>query len=101
VNTFNVVRKFTAHLDDVNGCDHSELILRVMKVGEENGEANEAVIGWVGQNPRKGVTHTPIDIVAELADVAFSALVAIQSFGFNAEGVLEDRARFIHDRAEL
>jgi hypothetical protein len=37
-----------------------------MKIGEEVGETNQAVIGVLGQNPRKGVTHTWEDVHAEL-----------------------------------
>ena len=34
----------------------------------------------VGQNPRKGVTHALGDLLGELADVALTALCAIQHF---------------------
>jgi hypothetical protein len=44
----------------------------------------------VGQNPRKGVTHTREDVAAELADVAFTALVAIESLGLDARTVLDE-----------
>ncbi len=55
------------------------LNLRVLKVGEEFGEAAQALIGACGQNPRKGVTHTYGDVRAELYDVALTALVAAAS----------------------
>lgn len=77
---------------------------RVAKVGEEIGEAQEeldalalaatqarvaalnvpagraiaALIAVTGQNPRKGVHGTRADLVKELADVACTALFAIQ-----------------------
>lgn len=51
---------------------------RVVKVAEECGEVAEAVIGLTGQNPRKGKTHSIDDVKAELADVAITALCAIQ-----------------------
>ncbi|MFF5076806.1 hypothetical protein ACFY36_07125 [Actinoplanes sp. NPDC000266] len=56
-----------------------EMTCRILKVTEEAGEAAAAWIGLLGQNPRKGVTHTRDDVAAELADVAFTALVAIAS----------------------
>src|SRR5215472_1037378 len=53
---------------------------RVSKVIEELGEAVAAMIGYTGQNPRKGMTHTKEDMVYELADVAMTAILAIQHF---------------------
>lgn len=50
--------------------------LQALKVVEELGEAVAALIGMVGQNPRKGVTHTEADLLGELFDVALTAYVA-------------------------
>ena len=50
---------------------------RTAKVAEEAGEAVAALIGMTGANPRKGVTHSGDEVVQELADVALSALTAI------------------------
>jgi hypothetical protein len=36
----------------------TEKLLRIMKLTEETGEVTQAVIGAMGQNPCKGVTHT-------------------------------------------
>ncbi|MBO4208349.1 hypothetical protein [Micromonospora echinofusca] len=70
-------------LDAANGTDPAELTCRILKVTEEAGEAAAAWIGVLGQNPRKGVTHRRADVAAELADVAFTALVAIASLGLD------------------
>lgn len=51
---------------------------RVTKVAEECGEAIQALIGVTGQNPRKGVSHTREQLQDELADIAITALCAIQ-----------------------
>lgn len=51
---------------------------RIAKVGEEHGEVIAAYIGAIGQNPRKGVTHTVDDVTEELLDVAVTALAAIE-----------------------
>lgn len=66
-------------LDAANGTAQLELTCRILKITEEAGEAAQAWIGLLGQNPRKGVTSTRDQVVAELADVAFTALVAIAS----------------------
>jgi hypothetical protein len=86
------VRDSRGWLDTANGAGEHELTCRILKVTEEAGEAAGAWIGVLGQNPRKGVTHSREDVVAELADVAITALVAIESLGFDAQQVLADCA---------
>jgi NTP pyrophosphatase (non-canonical NTP hydrolase) len=86
------VRAARAWLDRANGTGEHELTCRILKVTEEAGEAAGAWIGVLGQNPRKGVTHSRDDVVAELADVAITALVAIESLGFDARQVMADCA---------
>lgn len=66
-------------VDKYNIRTREEIGLRVLKVFEEAGEAAQAWIGYTGQNPRKGITHTPDDVVNELLDLAITALVAAQS----------------------
>ncbi|MFF0822507.1 MazG-like family protein [Micromonospora haikouensis] len=85
---YATVRRVTAQLDAVNGTSREEIGLRILKLVEEAGEAASAWIGAVGQNPRKGVTHTRDDVAAELADAAFTALVAIASLGYNPQQVV-------------
>ncbi|GIM94423.1 hypothetical protein [Paractinoplanes toevensis] len=55
---------------------------------EEAGEAAAAWIGTIGQNPRKGFTHGRQDVADELGDVAFTALVAAASLGYDPLTVL-------------
>lgn len=78
---FIAVKDFRRWLDSQPIGQRVELSTRIMKVGEEFGEVVTAWIGAMGQNPRKGVTHTYDNVVDELADVAFTALVAIESLG--------------------
>jgi hypothetical protein len=72
-----VVARLTAWLDDHNGSSTPETALRLMKVQEEAGEVAAAWIGVVGQNPRKGVTHTTGEVLGELCDVIVAAMVAM------------------------
>lgn len=72
-------------LDASNLGSQHEDSMRVMKIGEEFGEAIAAYIGMTGQNPRKGVTHTLDDLLGELSDVAITALAAIQHFTGNED----------------
>jgi hypothetical protein len=53
---------------------------RVAKVAEETGEAIDRLIALTGQNPRKGVCGTREELLGELADVALTAIFAIQHF---------------------
>jgi NTP pyrophosphatase (non-canonical NTP hydrolase) len=77
-----------AWLDDHNGTAEPELGLRILKIVEEAGEAAAAWIGTLGQNPRKGVTHGRQDVADELGDVAFTALVAAASLGYDPRTLL-------------
>lgn len=80
---FADVADITAWLDESNPASDHEDSMRVLKLVEEAGEAAAAYIGMVGQNPRKGVTHTQDDLLKELADVAITALCAMQHFTQN------------------
>lgn len=77
-----------------------ELVLRGLKVQEEAGELAAAVIGVLGQNPRKGVTHTWDDVINEAIDVALSALVFAQTaLPGELEDILTERLTYLQNRA--
>lgn len=78
--------------------------MRIMKIGEEFGEVVEAYIGYTGQNPRKGQTHSRSDVLAELADVAITALCAMYRFTQDADvtrAVLASKVATIMDRSNI
>ncbi|MCO8272833.1 MazG-like family protein [Actinoplanes sp. TRM 88003] len=81
MNTQPIIRaaaRIATQLDQRGNSDLAglpETLCRALKVQEEAGEMAQAVIGVLGQNPRKGVTHTWDDVVAEAIDVVMSALV--------------------------
>lgn len=68
-------------LNDRNGDELAEMTAQMLKLQEEAGEVAAAWIGYLGQNPRKGVTHTLEDVFSELADVVITAKVAIARLG--------------------
>jgi hypothetical protein len=74
------IARINRWLDTSNPDNPHEDSMRVMKIGEEFGEAVAAYIGMTGQNPRKGITHTKHDLLMELADVAITALCAMAHF---------------------
>lgn len=53
---------------------------RIGKISEELGEVTDALIGCTGQNPRKGYYSSLEAVTRELADVAWTAIFAIQHF---------------------
>ncbi len=74
---------------------------RTAKIAEEYGEVVAAIIGHLGQNPRKGTTHSVEDVVAELLDVAVTALGAVESVQGNdgrALGQLAEKIDAVHGR---
>nr|WP_308433690.1 MazG-like family protein [Streptomyces hiroshimensis] len=73
-------RTVVAWLDAINGTGAHERSMRLLKVTEEAGEAAQAYLGWQGQNPRKGTTHTRGQVATELCDVILAAMVALHDF---------------------
>lgn len=74
-------------------------LLRLMKLSEEVGEVTQAVIGALGQNPRKGVTHTWDDVTAELCDVMVTAMVALSTITPDARRVFAQRLDYVATRS--
>ncbi|MFJ9180503.1 MazG-like family protein [Streptomyces sp. NPDC102360] len=78
---------------------HEALLLRILKLAEEVGEVSEAVIGAVGQNPRKGVSHSWADVESELCDVVVTALVALGTLTPNPRDTLHAHVAQVADRS--
>jgi NTP pyrophosphatase (non-canonical NTP hydrolase) len=76
-----------------------EVLLSLLKLSEEVGETAQAVIGAMGHNPRKGVTHDWADVEAELCDVALSALVALRILTPEADEVFRSHVETVRRRA--
>lgn len=73
--------------------------LRVLKIGEESGEAAEAMHGTMAANPRKGASHTWEDVHKELCDVTITAMIALASLTPDARKMFDDRLQHIADRS--
>lgn len=114
---FGDIEAINGWLDAANANAHTagDDPMRVLKVSEEigefiealimaNGRAAAAYIGVTGQNPRKGKTHTMADVTAELADIAVTALCAIQHFAGNktiTRGIMASKISAIMARANI
>jgi NTP pyrophosphatase (non-canonical NTP hydrolase) len=89
-DVWDAIEKITSRLDAASVLpSDTERLLRIMKLTEEAGEVTQAVIGTLGQNPRKGVTHTWDDVQAELCDVMFTAMVALRTLTPDAPKVFD------------
>lgn len=103
---FRDIGAITRWLDRSNATMSPDLdeSMRIMKIGEEFGEAVAAYIGYTGQNPRKGRTHTRSDVLEELADVAVTALCAMHRFTQDetlTRAVLVSKIASIMDRSQI
>jgi hypothetical protein len=91
--------------DNYRNCDPETVLWRrVTKVASEAGEVIDALAGYVGENPRKGVTHTKDELVGELLDSAVAALGAVEHLTGNsglALALLDDKIVAVATRAGL
>ena len=89
-DAWGTIEEIVRWLDDSSTlAPETEKLLRIMKLTEETGEVTQAVIGTLGQNRRKGVTHTWEDVQAELCDVIFTAMVALTTLTPDARGTFD------------
>jgi NTP pyrophosphatase (non-canonical NTP hydrolase) len=98
VPMWSTIADLVAWLDRSNGRSEHEITLRIVKLFEEAGEAAQARIGMLGQNPRKGATHTSADLADELVDVIVTAMVALSSVTEDPQAVFEAKLQAIADR---
>jgi phosphoribosyl-ATP pyrophosphohydrolase len=75
--------------------------LAVSKVAEEAGEAIQAWGGFVGQNPRKGITNDVDKVIAELADTLVTAAVAIARLGGHPAMVVQEHIATMKDSGRM
>lgn len=85
------VRIIAEALIDIYGAGPFQDSMRILKLSEEVGEAAQAYIGFMGQNPRKGNTHTREDVAHELCDVIITAAVALYNFTDSPKELLAER----------
>lgn len=89
-NVWDTVGSLVTWLDENSPLTpDADRLLRIMKISEEVGEVSQAVIGVLGQNPRKGVTHTWEDVHAELSDVILTAMVALSTLTPDAATIFQ------------
>ncbi len=73
-------------------------LYRVLKLQEEAGEVAQGVIGFVGANKRKGITHNEEAVAKELADVVITAMVALHDWTASPERFMKARLQVLGER---
>jgi hypothetical protein len=100
--TSEVIRQISDAVDNsyaVKLDPEAHMWRRLMKMVEESGEVVTAILGQLGENPRKGQTHSLADIEYELLDVALAALGARAFLGDPEPAESLDRhARLVWER---
>jgi phosphoribosyl-ATP pyrophosphohydrolase len=92
VSDFNAYREIYDRISTSAAAqvDREGVLYRALKVQEEAGEVAAAIIGFVGANARKGVTHEGEDVAKELADVVITAMVALHDWTPSPKIFMED-----------
>lgn len=98
-DTWATIRNLSAWLQRENGTGDHQTAMRLMKLTEEVGEVMQAYSGSIGQNPRKGITHTSADVAEELVDVMVTAAVALCEFADDPGAVFAEKLGRIAARA--
>ena len=99
-DAWGTIEEIVRWLDDSSTlAPETEKLLRIMKLTEEAGEVTQAVIGAMGQNPRKGITHTWDDVQAELCDVMFTAMVALATITPDPQKAFDTHLTRVADRS--
>ncbi|WP_311766895.1 MULTISPECIES: MazG-like family protein [Streptomyces] len=87
-DTWQTIARLAGRLEDHSDIPREQrILLQLLKIQEEAGEVAEAVIGAMGQNPRKGHSHTWDDVEAEVCDVIVTGMVALARMNPDAEAV--------------
>jgi NTP pyrophosphatase (non-canonical NTP hydrolase) len=87
-DTWKTIAQLACRLEDHSSLPREQrILLQLLKIQEEAGEVAEAVIGAMGQNPRKGHSHTWDDVEAEICDVIVTGMVALARMNPDAQAV--------------
>ena len=99
-HAWDTVDRLVGWLDDSSTLPpETDRLMRVMKLSEEVGETTQAVMGVLGANPRKGVTHAWPDVEAELCDVILTAMVALATVTADARRVFAEHVDRVAERS--
>ncbi|GAA3005516.1 MazG-like family protein [Kitasatospora albolonga] len=100
--TWQSINVHAEHLSSASSLPlEQQWLVQTVKLQEECGEVAEAVIGALGENPRKGFSHTWDDVRAEVCDVIVTGMVMLARMGGDPAWYFEEHLRGVTDRAGL
>ncbi|MER5546472.1 MazG-like family protein [Streptomyces sp. NPDC001233] len=101
MSMWDQIAGIVAWIDEQSPTDEkTALLMRTMKITEEVGEVNQAVIGALAYNPRKGASHTMDDVKKELCDVILTAAVALRTIDKDAEQTFAQNLTRVAERSK-
>jgi NTP pyrophosphatase (non-canonical NTP hydrolase) len=94
LDDWQTISRLAARLEEHSTLPRDQrILLQLLKIQEEAGEVAEAVIGAMGQNPRKGHSHTWEDVESEICDVIVTSMVALTRMNPEAPAVFAENLR--------
>ncbi|MDT6982073.1 hypothetical protein ACFSUJ_09650 [Streptomyces lusitanus] len=98
-DTWTTIARLATRLEEHSTLPREQRILfQLLKIQEEAGEVAEAAIGAMGQNPRKGFSHTWEEVEAEVCDVIVTGMVALTRMNPHAAEVFAEHLERIRRR---
>lgn len=98
-DTWTTIARLATRLEEHSTLPREQrVLLQLLKIQEEAGEVAEAVIGAMGQNPRKGFSHTWEEVEAEICDVIVTGMVALMRMNPQADEVFAGHLDRIRQR---
>ncbi|MEU1850636.1 MazG-like family protein [Streptomyces sp. NPDC019990] len=98
-DTWTTIARLATRLEEHSALPREQrILLQLLKIQEEAGEVAEAVIGAMGQNPRKGHSHTWDEVEAEICDVIVTGMVALMRMNPEAPDVFAQHVERIRER---
>ncbi|WP_329493687.1 MazG-like family protein [Kitasatospora herbaricolor] len=93
-DTWDIINSLAARLDSRSTRRGEERwLVQIVKLQEEVGEVAEAAIGALGENPRKGFSHSWDDVRAEACDVITTGMVLLARMGGDPRRLFEEHLR--------
>ncbi|MFF1874960.1 MazG-like family protein [Streptomyces sp. CB03911] len=93
-DTWDIINSLAAQLDSRSTRQGDERwLVQIVKLQEEVGEVAEAAIGALGENPRKGYSHSWDDVRAEACDVITTGMVLLARMGGDPRRLFEEHLR--------
>ncbi|MCX5214443.1 MazG-like family protein [Kitasatospora sp. NBC_00240] len=93
-DTWDIINSLAGKLDSRSHLQGEQRwLVQIVKLQEEVGEVAEAAIGALGENPRKGYSHSWDDVRAEACDVITTGMVLLARMGGDPQRLFDEHLR--------